>query len=58
MVGLHKDPTGETIFERTNNNFSTSAKTSATTLSDTEGLRKRIKELEEEVKEKDVRMSD
>ena len=56
MVGLYRDPTGATIFERASTTLHTSvaAPTSSIKLSENEGLRRRIKELEDEVKEKDV----
>lgn len=55
MVGLYKDPKGETIFERTsvaNNSLGVPSK--SVKLSENENLRKRIKELEDEIKQKDV----
>ena len=55
MVGLYRDPTGETIFERTSAvNNSVNATTTSIKLSENEGLRRRVKELENEVKEKNV----
>ena len=52
MVGVHKDPKGEEIFKNSNLNASLSKETDLTDVSE---LRKRIKELEAEVKQKDVR---
>ncbi len=55
MVGLYKDPKGEDIFKRTTV-ASNSISVSKVTYSKSEvlGLRKRIKELEDEVKETQV----
>ena len=61
MVGLYKDPKGEDIFTSVNSHTHTS--TSGTSQSKGGGgdeetlslLQRRIKELEDEVKEKDVR---
>ncbi len=56
MVGLYKDPKGETIFEKSTAVPSHAGLSivkeneSKTGESETEGLRRRIKELEEEVK--------
>lgn len=51
MVGLYKDPEGEHIFKNT----STSVAGTTSNLNDTDsGLRRRVRELENEVKKKDV----
>ena len=59
MVGLYKDPQGKKIFREVGTNSTSTgiSKESKSIFSEDEvlGLRKRIKELEDEVKEKDVR---
>ena len=59
MVGLYKDPKGEEIFNKTstclNHNITmSSGHNKDSDLTDGSGLRKRVKELEDEVKQKNV----
>ena len=56
MVGLYKDPKGENIFTGSLAVSTNDTSKIETTVNEGEvlGLRRRIKELEDEVKEKDV----
>ena len=54
MVGLYKDPKGENIFTNSKNTDTTMAITIKNTKNE-DDLKKKIAELQDEVKEKDVR---
>ncbi len=56
MVGLYKDPKGENIFKNSTNNQTAIGlnENYENTENDVPGLRKRIRDLEVEVKEKEV----
>ncbi len=51
MVGIYRDPKGEKIFEKTSVTTTTN---NSSKMNENEGLRKRIKLLEDEVNEKNV----
>ena len=59
MIGLYKDPKGENIFRKVPGATNTWGVTKESDVksndSEVQGLRRRIKELENEVKEKNVR---
>lgn len=60
MVGLYKDPKGEDIFNEIaiSNSLSITKDSNGTfNRNEMEGLRQRIKELETEIKDKDVRIA-
>jgi hypothetical protein len=52
MVGVYKDPKGENIFKETSSSFSNKTVSSEEVVD----LQKKVKELEDEIKKKDVRM--
>ena len=54
MVGLYKDPSGEDIFKNTSIT-NQSSREMVLSEGDVPSLRRRIKQLEEDVKKKDVR---
>ncbi len=56
MVGLYKDPKGEKIFRKISAVSNTLGVSIDSASDEVRGLRRRIRELEDEVKEKDVRM--